>query len=109
MNAPHPIPALHGHLAAAAPSLDALEPVQAIADMDRHYAMGELTAGLSALAQVTYAIEAATLSVERAIARGIGSADQRDALDRICGRLGDVTLKVETTTSRLTSRLAGAR
>ncbi|WP_345820169.1 hypothetical protein ABC766_29620 [Methylobacterium fujisawaense] len=101
MNAPHPIRALHGHLAV-------VETIETNRD-DRFYAMGQLSAGMSGLEQAAFAIEAAAWYVDHALERGAGQRMDLDKLERISSSLNDVALKIEMAAARLSTKLAGAR
>ncbi|MBN4095606.1 hypothetical protein [Methylobacterium sp. OT2] len=109
MNAPHPIRALHGHLVSVAPSLDAIAPAEPISAHERGLADGQLLAGMSGLDSLLEGLSMGAWYVDRATQAGAGRPYDLEKLERIAGRLAEIRLQIETATTRLTDKLAGAR
>ncbi|MEG9528539.1 MAG: hypothetical protein MIL41_22675 [Hyphomicrobiales bacterium] len=108
MNAPHPIRALHGHLALVSPVPGTIPP-EAIPSYERVHADGELCAGVSGLDGLLESLGAMAWHVERAVERGAGQPYDLTRLQRITERLAEIHQKVELSAGQLTAKLAGAR
>ncbi|KAA0122138.1 hypothetical protein CIW48_19250 [Methylobacterium sp. P1-11] len=108
MNAPHPIRALHGHLAIVGPNPGTI-PAVAIPSYERVHGDGELCVGVAGLDGLLESLGTMAWHVERAVERGAGQPYDLNRLQRITERLAEIHQKVEMSAGRLTSKLAGAR
>ncbi|MEG9524273.1 MAG: hypothetical protein MIL41_00570 [Hyphomicrobiales bacterium] len=108
MNAPHPIRALHGHLALVSPAPVTIPP-EAIPSYERVRADGELIVGISGLDSLLESLGSMAWHVERSVEQGAGQPYDLNRLQRITERLAEIHQKVELSAGRLTAKLAGAR
>lgn len=102
--------AQHGHLAivAAAPSLDALPPVEAHAP-HRLIAGGEMSVATLGAEMAAEQADSMLGFVERAAAQGIGSLPEYQQLQRTADRLREAVRKADAALGRLDAKHAGGR
>lgn len=107
MNAPHPIRALHGHLLATAPSLDAMVPAEPLPSASE--ALGRLESSLAILDAISESTLSAVHHLERATIAGAGQRADMGRLEDVAAKLSAAARRAEAARSRVADKLAGAR